>query len=96
MSFDQERMQQQEHWQQEQMQQLESWLNSKGITANCPFCGMNNWEPGAIGRVRGEAEPGLGGYDDYRIALIVCSNCAYVATFNADLADLPLPPSPGF
>jgi predicted nucleic-acid-binding Zn-ribbon protein len=63
----------------EQAHRLEQWLNSRGISFNCPMCGSTQWETGEI--VSGVNVSGHG--DVLPMVQVICSNCGYVMFFAA-------------
>jgi predicted nucleic-acid-binding Zn-ribbon protein len=64
----------------EQAHRLERWLNSRGISFNCPMCGSTQWETGEI--VSGV---NVSGHGDVVVPMVqvICSNCGYVMLFAA-------------
>jgi predicted nucleic-acid-binding Zn-ribbon protein len=63
----------------EQSHRLEQWLNSRGISFNCPMCGSAQWETGEI--VSGVNVSGHG--DVVLMVQVICSKCGYVMFFAA-------------
>ena len=70
---------------QNQLNQLSAWTNSKGVNANCPACGRNNWSTGDIVTSPVFTKGGgisIGGPQIPMVQLI-CGNCAHVRLFAA-------------
>ncbi len=63
----------------EQAHKLQQWLNSRGISLNCPMCSSSQWETGEI--------VSSVNVNDQRNTLpmvqVVCGNCGYVMLFSA-------------
>jgi predicted nucleic-acid-binding Zn-ribbon protein len=69
---------------QEQATKVQSWLNTKGVTPNCPACGRNNWTTGDVIAAPVFAEGGFNiGGPTVPMVQVICGNCAYVRLFAA-------------
>lgn len=64
---------------QEQAHKLQQWLDSRGVSRNCPMCSSNQWETGEI--VSGTSVGDTG--SAVPMVQVVCGNCGYVMLFAA-------------